>query len=215
MSHRTNRPHSWCPRGESPLRIPEGGSASSPVASPGLHGLPPAVASPRSTPTPFKLRRLSYAGDRSGSPMATPAGGVALPHLQLLAQQQQELQAVHQAVTLAAQQQQQQQQQQNSTTLLEQQSEEQTLQEIEEESTQQTSVQQQQQSVQLSSLQQSGVFYPMPQHPASPAPVQQLKYMELQRPLRQSPILLREPTGVRSLYSKITAAALLESLPKI
>ncbi|XP_066945399.1 mediator of RNA polymerase II transcription subunit 15-like [Macrobrachium rosenbergii] len=190
MSHRTNRPHSWCPRGESPLRLPDGGSASSPVASPGIQGLPPAIASPRSTPTPFKLRRLSFGGERSGSPLATPAGGVALPHLQLMQQQQQQeqQQALHHAVTMAAQNQQFQQYH----------AEEQVLHDICEEtaSMQQVTVQQNSTMAmtQQHSVQQSGVFYPMPQHPAPAGPVQQVKNMEPRSPPSSRPAsaILRE-----------------------
>lgn len=75
MSQRSSgrpRPASWCPRGDSPLTITDVGRGISPAPSQGSQGLPP-IASPRSTPTPFKLRRFS-AGIDAPSPSPTPKG---------------------------------------------------------------------------------------------------------------------------------------------
>lgn len=161
---RGNRPRSWCPRGDSPLRLPEGGPISSPVAAPGVHGLPPAVASPRSTPTPFKLRRLSMGGDRAGSPLATPA--TVLPALHMAAaqlEQHQQRQAAQQAAAHAASQAASQIEQ--ITTQLSQQHNSMTTQQ------QQQTVMTNQVIQQTTQQQSSGVFYPVPQHPGSPPPL--------------------------------------------
>ncbi|KAG7176002.1 hypothetical protein Hamer_G016964, partial [Homarus americanus] len=193
MSQRGNRPRSWCPRGDSPLRVPEGSSVPSPVAAPGVQGLPPAVASPRSTPTPFKLRRLSMGTDRAGSPCAS----TVLPALHQAAaqlEQQQQRQAAQQAAAHAASQAATQIEQ--ITTQLAQQSSTQVVQQQHMSSMQhmtQQSSQMTQQTTQMT--QHSGVFYPMPQHPISPPPIMQHKTGDLQRPYRHSPILLRDPPG--------------------
>lgn len=165
MSHRSNRPRSWCPRGDSPLRLPEGSPLlPSPVAAPGVPGLPPAVASPRSTPTPFKLRRFSMGTDRAGSPCASNPGAASV--LQMTASQLEQHIAATQAAKQAAMnlQQQQQQQQQFAAQNYHQQSAQ--------DHAQQNSDGPAEPPLQQ---QQTGVFYPMPQHPASPSPVPQQK----------------------------------------
>ncbi|XP_071514758.1 uncharacterized protein [Panulirus ornatus] len=194
MSQRGNRPRSWCPRGDSPMRLPEGTAVSSPVAAPGVHGLPPAVASPRSTPTPFKLRRLSMGADRAGSPcISTPTPATVLPALHMAAaqlEQQQQRQAAQQAAQQAAAEAASHAatQIEQITTQLSQQSTTQVLHH------QQTTTQVMQQATQ-----QSGVFYPMPQHPSSPTPFTHQRATDLQRSYRHSPILLKDPFGeVRS-----------------
>lgn len=167
MSQRGNRPRSWCPRGDSPLRLPDAGNLPSPVAAPGVQGLPPAVASPRSTPTPFKLRRFSMGGDRAGSPCTSgPSPATVLPalhkaaaqleqHQQRQAAQAAVAQAAHQAASQAAT-----QIEQITTQLSQQQSS--------------THMIQQQQHMSQEVSQHSGVFYPMPQHPATPPPGMQM-----------------------------------------
>ncbi|XP_050737277.1 uncharacterized protein LOC127008878 [Eriocheir sinensis] len=189
MSQRGTRPRSWCPRGDSPLRVPEGGNLPSPVAAPGLQGLPPAVASPRSTPTPFKLRRLSMGTERSGSPCtAPPSAATVLPALHMAAaqleqQQQQQRQAAQHAAAQVAQ--------QGASNM------DQTAAQLSHSGTPLPQQQQQQQQQFRNIMQsprdgrpQSGVFYPVPQHPASPPPLAQHK--DLQRTFRNSPILLRD-----------------------
>lgn len=184
MSHRSNRPRSWCPRGDSPLKLPEGASVPSPVAAPGVQGLPPAVASPRSTPTPFKLRRLSMGTDRAGSPCAsTVTHATVLPALHMAAaqlEQQQQRQAAQQAAAHAASQAASQIEQfttqlsQQSTTPFAQHPEQMASTQVQmHQMTQQSSkvtrhLAQQSSQVMQESAQQSGVFYPMPQHPISP-----------------------------------------------
>ncbi|XP_063862946.1 transcription factor SPT20 homolog isoform X1 [Scylla paramamosain] len=192
MSQRGTRPRSWCPRGDSPLRVPETANLPSPVATPGLQGLPPAVASPRSTPTPFKLRRLSMGTERSGSPCAAPpSAATVLPALHMAAaqleqQQQQQRQAAQQAA-----QQNTAHTDQNMTPLFKSPTPQQQQQQQQQEQQQQQQQSQQQYRNMTPTPQdgrpQSGVFYPMPQHPASPTPLQQNK-----RPFRHSPILLRD-----------------------
>ncbi|XP_042864476.1 vegetative cell wall protein gp1-like [Penaeus japonicus] len=184
MSQRSNRPRSWCPRGDSPMRLPEGSPLlPSPVAAPGVPGLPPAVASPRSTPTPFKLRRFSMGADRAGSPCSSNPGAASV--LQMTASQLEQ----HMAATQAAKQaainlQQQQQQHQFSAQNYHQQSAPEHAQQNSDGLADPLPPQQQQ----------SGVFYPMPQHPASPSPLPQQKTVQdMQRPYRHSPILFRDP----------------------
>ncbi|KAK3880150.1 hypothetical protein Pcinc_015350 [Petrolisthes cinctipes] len=194
MSQRgSNRPRSWCPRGDSPMRLPDGSpNLPSPVAAPGIQGLPPAVASPRSTPTPFKLRRFSMGSDRAGSPCTgTPSPATVLPALHKAAaqlEQHQQRQAAQHAVAQAAQHAASQaaSQIEQITTQLSQQQQQQ----------QQTHMFQQQQPTKTQmtpdlSQQQSGVFYPMPQHPGSPPPG---IHKDFQRSFRQSPLLLPDTT---------------------
>ena len=71
MSHRERRPrpNTWCPRGDSPLWFSDSSSGASPLPTLGTAGLPPPVASPRSTPQPYKHRRLSIGTD---SPCGSP-----------------------------------------------------------------------------------------------------------------------------------------------
>lgn len=166
MSQRSNRPRSWCPRGDSPLRLPEGSPLlPSPVAAPGVPGLPPAVASPRSTPTPFKLRRFSMGTDRAGSPCASNPGAASV--LQMTAAQLEQHMAATQAAKQAAMnlQQQQQQQQQFAAQNYHQQSAQDHAQQNSDGPAEPP----------LQQQQQTGVFYPMPQHPASPSPAPQQK----------------------------------------
>ncbi|KAK8753234.1 hypothetical protein OTU49_003354, partial [Cherax quadricarinatus] len=183
MSQRGNRPRSWCPRGDSPLRLPEGSSIPSPVAAPGVQGLPPAVASPRSTPTPFKLRRFGMSTERAGSPCTsslTPATVLPALHMaaaQLEQQQQQRQAAQYASATRNTS--------EHFTTQFSQQSTAQCVQYQEQKSSKVTHQQE---------MQQTGVFYPVPQHPTSPPPNIQ-KSAGLQRPYRHSPIMLRDLPG--------------------
>ncbi|CAL4147184.1 unnamed protein product [Meganyctiphanes norvegica] len=143
MSGRPTRPRpaSWCPRGDSPLRVAGEGGCPSPVPSPGLTGLPPPVASPRSTPTPFNRRRGGSVGVDGGSPAPSPVPRImhATMDQQTLLQQ---MQVVQQLQTN------QQNHHQTNGPFSQQ---------------QQTHLSQQ--LTKLSQEQQGGVFYPSPQHP--------------------------------------------------
>ncbi|KAK8382121.1 hypothetical protein O3P69_015231 [Scylla paramamosain] len=197
MSQRGTRPRSWCPRGDSPLRVPETANLPSPVATPGLQGLPPAVASPRSTPTPFKLRRLSMGTERSGSPCAAPpSAATVLPALHMAAaqleqQQQQQRQAAQQAA-----QQNTAHTDQNMTPLFKSPTPQQQQQQQQQEQQQQQQQSQQQYRNMTPTPQdgrpQSGVFYPMPQHPASPTPLQQNKEPRSPPSSRPGSVVFRE-----------------------
>ncbi|ROT73877.1 hypothetical protein C7M84_007650 [Penaeus vannamei] len=177
-----------------------------PRGRPGVPGLPPAVASPRSTPTPFKLRRFSMGTDRAGSPCASNPGAASV--LQMTAAQLEQHMAATQAAKQAAMnlQQQQQQQQQFAAQNYHQQSAQDHAQQNSDGPAEPP----------LQQQQQTGVFYPMPQHPASPSPAPQQKTVfenprralattnshavsrhapqqDMQRPYRHSPILFRDP----------------------